>query len=120
MEAFMYSSKRFSSSTQRTRSSHSSACLVFWKIPQLYALAATKLPAGPPGVRMTCVFSARGCFLAANGVVEAGAVVRAHQLAGHVGLVVGDVVPAHHAGRLDLVLLDGVDGELQRVQILLP
>ena len=24
----------------------------------------TKLPAGPPGVRITCVFSASGCFLA--------------------------------------------------------
>ena len=35
IEAFMYSSKRFSSSTHRIRSSHSSACLLFWKMPQL-------------------------------------------------------------------------------------
>jgi hypothetical protein len=35
MEAFMNSSKRFSSSTQRMRSSQSSACLVLLKMPQL-------------------------------------------------------------------------------------
>ncbi len=31
----MYSSKRFSSSTQRIMSSHSSAYFDFWKMPQL-------------------------------------------------------------------------------------
>ena len=35
MEAFMYSSNRFSSSTQRIRSSQRSACLVALKMPQL-------------------------------------------------------------------------------------
>ena len=60
----MNSSKRFSSSTQRIMSSQRSACLVALKTPQLYAPANTNAPAGPPGVRMTCVFSASGCFLA--------------------------------------------------------
>ena len=58
-------------------------------------------------------------LLGHHGVVEAGAVVGAHQLAGHVGLVVVNVGPPHDAGRLDLVLLDGVHGELERGEVLL-
>src|SRR5262245_8812632 len=53
-------------------------------------------------------------ILGAHRIVEAGAVVRAHELAGHVRLVVAGVVPAHDTRRLNLVLLDRVHGELER------
>ena len=52
-------------------------------------------------------------LLADHRVVEAGAIVGGHQLARHVRLVIGHVGPAHHAGRLDAVLLDRVHRELQ-------
>jgi multiple sugar transport system substrate-binding protein len=62
MDTFRNSSKRFSSSIQRMRSSHSSAFFVLLKMPMLYAPASTNDPAGPPGVWITRVFSAIGFF----------------------------------------------------------
>src|SRR5215831_5421139 len=58
-------------------------------------------------------------LLGDHGVVEARSVVGAHELTRQVRLVVGHIVPAHHAGRLDLVLLDRVHRELQRGEVLL-
>src|SRR5215813_3226916 len=58
-------------------------------------------------------------LLGDHGVIEARPVVGADELAREVRLVVGHVVPAHDAGRLDLVLLDGVHRELQRGEVLL-
>ena len=52
-------------------------------------------------------------------VVEARAVVGAHELPRHVRLVVVNVGPRHDARRLDLVLRDGVHRELERLEVLL-
>ena len=62
----MYSSKRFSSSIQRIRSSQSSAFLALLEdAPVVAAGEPTKLPAGPPGVRITQgLLGASWCFLA--------------------------------------------------------
>ena len=88
--------------------------------PVVGAVEPTKLPAGSARRQDHLRLLGERVLLGHHGVVEAGAVVGAHQLARHVGLVVGHVGPAHDARRLDLVLLDGVDRELERGEILLP